>query len=41
MVCLLAAPWMQLFNSMGNGWLHSKCTAISLAYANQLPIMKL
>jgi len=39
-VCLLAAPEMQLFADAGNEWLHS-ALLVSLAHANQLPLSRL
>ena len=39
-VCLLAAPWVQLSVSAGNGWPHNALLR-PLAHGNQLPLPRL
>jgi len=41
-VCLLAAPWVQLFAGVGKGKsVAAKCTAVSLTHASQLSLPRL
>jgi len=40
-VCLLAAPRIQLFTGVGGQWMAAQCAAVSLAHVNQLPLSTL